>query len=73
MIDVRAISVEEERYKNMLRKAEQKRIAQAALSKRPKEVGIHGHLLLGLGRSLTALGLRLQTRYGAMIEIPGGA
>ena len=72
MIDQSRIIFEQERYNDMLREAEQRRAVRLALSQQSKRNGVCCYLLVALGRTLTALGVRLQARYGAMIELPAG-
>lgn len=67
-----ALAYGEERRKDMIREAEKRRLVKAVLAAQPKPNKFYDHLLAGLGRSLTGWGLRLQARYGAMVEIPSG-
>jgi hypothetical protein len=64
------VLAEEERRKDMMRKAEKQRLIKAVKAARPRPTRFYDRLLAGLGRSLTEWGVRLQTRYGAMVEIP---
>ena len=59
--------IQEERRKDMLRAAAQRRlVAQARASRRPER--IYSGALVWLGRWLEARGQRLQARYGALAE-----
>jgi len=60
-------AIQEERRKDMLRAAAQRRlVAQARASRRPKR--LYSGALVWLGRWLEAWGRRLQARYGALTE-----
>jgi len=70
MLDLSRMMVEEERYRDRVRQIERDRFARAVASNNQEQTRFYGQLLAGLGRSLTAWGLRLQARYGAMVETP---
>lgn len=72
MISLVDLLAGEERRKDMMREAERRRLVKAVMSAQPKPKRFYDRLLAGLGRSLTGWGVRLQARYGAIVEIPPG-
>ena len=70
MIGLVNLLAEEERRKDMMREAERQRLIRAIKAARPRPKRFYDRLLAGLGRSLTGWGVRLQARYGPMVEIP---
>ena len=62
--------VQQERYKDLLREAEEYRLIRKALAGRPRRTRLHCQALVWLGRRLVAWGWRLQERYGAATATP---
>jgi hypothetical protein len=59
------LAYQDERRKDMMRKAEKRRLVKAILAARPRPNRFYAPVLVGLGRLLTGWGLRLQARYGS--------
>jgi len=72
MIDLSKIIVEQERLRSMRHQAEQNRLIKSIINEQSKQRGLRDQMLGRLGQSLTSLGLRLQARYGAIVELPSG-
>ena len=70
MNDWTLVLMAEEHRKDLLREAQQERLARLALQGRGSRNGLCCRALLGLGRRLAALGTRLQERYGGATERP---
>jgi hypothetical protein len=70
MIGLVNLLAEEERRKDMIRRAEKQRLIRAVKAAQPRPTRFYDGLLAGLGCWLTGWGVRLQARYGAMVEIP---
>jgi hypothetical protein len=58
--------IQQERHKDLLRAAEQRRRVRAALAARPRPAAAYDPLLAWLGTQLIAWGWRLRARYGAL-------
>lgn len=70
MNDWGMVMIAEEHRNDLLREAQQERLARLALQGRGSRDGLCCRALLGLGRRLAALGARLQERYGGAAERP---
>jgi hypothetical protein len=70
MYDWHLIDRAHEHCRDLLREAEQERLAKLALQGRPSRNGLRRRALLGLGRGLTALGTRLQQEDGGTANRP---
>ena len=66
------LAYQEERRKDLMREAERRRLVKAVVAAQPKPNRFYDPLLAGLGCLLTGWGLRLQARYGGIVEIPLG-
>jgi hypothetical protein len=70
MIGLVNVLAEEERRKDMMREAEKQRLIRAVKAAQPRPTRFYDRLLASLGRLLTGWGVRLQARYGPVVEIP---
>jgi hypothetical protein len=70
MYDWHLIDRAHEHCNDLLREAEQERLARLALQGRGSRNGLHCRALLSLGRGLSALGARLQEEYGGAANRP---
>jgi hypothetical protein len=61
--------VAREHYKDLLREAEQERLARQAMAGGESDPHLYCRMLAWLGRRLVNWGLRLQKRYGAL-DVP---
>ena len=62
--------VQQERYKDLLREAEEYRLIRKALAGRTRRTRLHCQALVWLGRWLVVWGYDLLERYGAAAEAP---
>lgn len=65
------VLVQEERRKDLLREAEEYRLARLVLAGRERRPRLYYRALTWLGRRLVAWGYRLQARYGVAATVPG--
>jgi hypothetical protein len=70
MYDWRVIYMAQEHCNDLLREAEQDRLARLALQGRPSRGRLCFRALLRLGHRLAALGLRLQRAHNASPAVP---
>jgi hypothetical protein len=61
--------VKEEQILDLRREAEQRRLRKA-LAAPPAQARFYTKPLVGFGRRMVAWGYRLQSRYGALAEVP---
>jgi hypothetical protein len=71
MYDWRIVNMAQEHCNDLLREAEQERLARQALQGRGPRGSLYCRALLRLGLWLAALGARLQAHYGASSAVPG--
>ncbi len=71
MYDWRLVQIAQEHYNDLLREAEQERLARLALQGRGSRDSFFCRALLRLGLYLAALGARLQREVGASPAAPG--
>lgn len=64
------LSVQQERYKDLLCEAEQYRLIRKALADHPRRACLHYRALAWLWRWLLVWGCDLLERYGAVAEAP---
>jgi hypothetical protein len=71
MYDWRLVNMTQEHCNDLLREAEQERLAKEALQGQSSRGSLYCRALLLLGIWLAALGARLQEEYGAARAVPG--
>jgi hypothetical protein len=71
MYDWKMVNMMQEHCNDLLREAEQERLARQALQGRGSQSSLTCRALLRLGLWLTALGARLQAHYGTSSTVPG--
>ena len=65
------VLVHQERRRELLREADEERLARQALAGRGGRRRFYCRALIWLGRRLVAWGYRLQARYGVAATVPG--
>ena len=70
MYDWRLVNMAQEHCNDLLREAEQERLARQALQGRDSRGSLYSRALLRLGRHLSGIGARLEEEYSAAPERP---
>lgn len=65
--------IREQYRRDLLREADHDRLIAKARGEQPKARRFYGPVVVQLGRWLVTLGCNLQSRYGAIVEIPVAA